>query len=62
MANYVELNGIRTWYDEQDTGEPLILLLSMPLPSTGPCLVGSSQSSPGPRTACSWRNQTSATR
>src|SRR5260221_13524272 len=26
MANYVELNGIRTWYDEQGTGEPLILL------------------------------------
>ena len=26
MANYVELNGIRTWYDEQGTGEPLVLL------------------------------------
>jgi hypothetical protein len=26
MANYVELHGIRTWYDEQGTGEPLVLL------------------------------------
>ena len=26
MANYVELNGIHTWYDEQGTGEPLVLL------------------------------------
>ena len=26
MATYVELNGIRTWYDEQGTGEPLVLL------------------------------------
>ena len=26
MANYVELNGIRTWYDEQGAGEPLVLL------------------------------------
>jgi pimeloyl-ACP methyl ester carboxylesterase len=26
MANYVELNGIRIWYDEQGTGEPLVLL------------------------------------
>ena len=26
MANSVELNGIRTWYDEQGTGEPLVLL------------------------------------
>ncbi|MEO8955424.1 MAG: hypothetical protein ABI396_15355 [Ktedonobacteraceae bacterium] len=25
MANYVELNGIRTWYDEQGAGEPLVL-------------------------------------
>ena len=26
MANYVELNGMRTWYDEQGTGEALVLL------------------------------------
>lgn len=26
MATYVELNGIRTWYDEQGTGESLVLL------------------------------------
>ena len=26
MTKYVELNGIRTWYDEQGTGEPLVLL------------------------------------
>ena len=26
MANYVQLNGIRTWYDEQGIGEPLVLL------------------------------------
>lgn len=26
MANSVELNGIHTWYDEQGTGEPLVLL------------------------------------
>jgi pimeloyl-ACP methyl ester carboxylesterase len=26
MAEYVDLNGIRTWYDEQGDGEPLVLL------------------------------------
>jgi pimeloyl-ACP methyl ester carboxylesterase len=26
MANYVELNGIHTWYDEQGTGKSLVLL------------------------------------
>jgi pimeloyl-ACP methyl ester carboxylesterase len=26
MADYIELNGIRTWYDEQGAGEPLVLL------------------------------------
>ncbi|HLZ56688.1 MAG TPA: alpha/beta hydrolase [Ktedonosporobacter sp.] len=25
MAHYVELHGIRTWYDEQGAGEPLVL-------------------------------------
>jgi pimeloyl-ACP methyl ester carboxylesterase len=26
MATYVELDGLRTWYDEHGTGEPLVLL------------------------------------
>ena len=26
MAAYVELNGVRTWFDEQGVGEPLVLL------------------------------------
>ncbi|MGH2726979.1 MAG: alpha/beta fold hydrolase [Actinomycetota bacterium] len=26
MPNYVVLNGLRTWYDEQGAGEPLVLL------------------------------------
>ena len=26
MARYVELGGVRTWYDETGTGEPLVLL------------------------------------
>lgn len=26
MADYVELNGVRTWYDEYGEGEPLVLL------------------------------------
>jgi pimeloyl-ACP methyl ester carboxylesterase len=26
MANYVDLNGVRTWYDETGSGEPLVLL------------------------------------
>lgn len=26
MADYVELGGVRTWYDEQGDGEPLVLL------------------------------------
>jgi pimeloyl-ACP methyl ester carboxylesterase len=26
MATYIELNGVRTWYDEQGAGEPLVLL------------------------------------
>ncbi len=26
MAEYVQLNGVRTWYDEQGSGEPLVLL------------------------------------
>jgi pimeloyl-ACP methyl ester carboxylesterase len=26
MAGYVELNGLRTWYDEHGRGEPLVLL------------------------------------
>lgn len=26
MAMYVDLNGVRTWFDEQGTGEPLVLL------------------------------------
>ena len=26
MANYVDLGGVRTWYDEKGTGDPLVLL------------------------------------
>lgn len=26
MAKYVDLNGVRTWFDERGTGEPLVLL------------------------------------
>ena len=26
MATYVDLNGVRTWFDEQGAGEPLVLL------------------------------------
>jgi hypothetical protein len=26
MATYVNLDGVRTWYDETGTGEPLVLL------------------------------------
>jgi pimeloyl-ACP methyl ester carboxylesterase len=26
MARYVDLNGVRTWFDEQGAGEPLVLL------------------------------------
>ncbi len=26
MANYVEVDGVRTWYDERGQGEPLVLL------------------------------------
>src|SRR4051794_6212138 len=26
MAEHVELNGVRTWYDERGSGEPLVLL------------------------------------
>ena len=26
MAQYVEINGLRTWYDEYGDGEPLLLL------------------------------------
>jgi pimeloyl-ACP methyl ester carboxylesterase len=26
MATYVQLDGLRTWYDEHGTGEPLVLL------------------------------------
>jgi hypothetical protein len=26
MATYVDLDGVRTWYDEAGTGEPLVLL------------------------------------
>ncbi|MFD2398126.1 alpha/beta fold hydrolase [Prauserella oleivorans] len=26
MAGYVDLDGVRTWYDERGSGEPLVLL------------------------------------
>jgi pimeloyl-ACP methyl ester carboxylesterase len=26
MAEYVQLNGVRTWYDERGEGDPLVLL------------------------------------
>lgn len=26
MADYVDLGGVRTWYDERGEGEPLVLL------------------------------------
>lgn len=26
MAQYVQLGEVRTWYDEQGSGEPLVLL------------------------------------
>lgn len=26
MATYIDLNGVRTWYDERGSGEPLVLL------------------------------------
>ena len=26
MARYVDLDGVRTWYDEKGSGEPLVLL------------------------------------